>query len=313
MATILVSHGVPAEGFKLLEGHNLVIPAPLSSFSKDELKEKIAEADAIVAVGKLPRETIQAGKKLKIIANYGAGYDNVDIQAAAECGIPVTNIPHTVTYDTAELAIGLMMAVSRRIGEMTVRMRQEVPESLFGVGRHMGRSLRGQTLGIIGCGRIGRQTAQIAKALGMKVLGYSRRGADPETVQPADLETLLRESDIISLHCPLTDETRGLIGKEAIEKMKDGVMIINTARGPVVDAQALTEALKSGKVAGAGLDVFPREPHVPQEFLELPNVVCTPHIGSNTSQTRDEMARACSRQILDVLAGKRPENIVNGL
>lgn len=313
MATILITHGIPAEGFKALDGHHVIMPAPLTAYTPEELLALIPECEAVVAGGKLPGDVIRAGKRLRIIANYGAGYDGVDVCAAAECGVPVTNIPDTVTHDTAELAIGLMLAVSRRIGEMNLRLRSEAPETLFGMGRCMGASLRGRTLGIVGCGRIGSCTAQMAKALGMRVLGYSRRGADPAVAEPADLPTLLASADVVSLHCPLTDETRGLIDRAALAAMKPGAMLINTARGGVVDHDALLEALRSGHLLGAGLDVFPEEPHIPAALLQLDNVVCTPHIGTNTRQTRAEMAAACSRQILDVLEGKRPVNIVNGL
>ena len=313
MATILITHGIPAEGFRLLEGHKIIMPAPLAAYSMEELKALIADADAVVAGGKLPGDVIRAGAKLRIIANYGAGYDGVDWRTAAECGVSVTNIPDTVTRDTAELAIALMLAVSRRVGEMNLRLRSEPPETLFGMGRHMGRSLRGQTLGVVGCGRIGRCTARLAAALGMRVLGYSRSGADASVCEPVDLPTLLRESDVVSLHCPLKEDTRGLIGTDAFRQMKRGAILINTARGAVVDTDALLAALDDGTLSGAGLDVYPDEPHIPQALLARDNVVCTPHIGTNTEQTRREMAEACSRQILDVLAGKRPENIVNGL
>ena len=313
MATILITHGIPAEGFRLLAGHEIIMPEPLAAYSMEELAELISGADAVVAGGRLPGDVIRRGAKLRIIANYGAGYDGVDVRAAAECGVPVTNIPDTVTRDTAELAIGLMLAVSRRIGEMNLRLRSEPSRTLFGMGRHMGRSLRGQTLGIVGCGRIGRCTARLAAALGMRVLGYSRSGADASVCDPVDLPTLLREADVVSLHCPLKEDTRGLMDAAAFRQMKQGAMLINTARGAVVDTQALLDALDSGKLSGAGLDVYPDEPQIPAELLARDNVVCTPHIGTNTEQTRFEMAEACSRQILDALAGKRPESIVNGL
>ncbi len=196
---------------------------------------------------------------------------------------------------------------------MNLRMRKEAPEGLFGMGKYMGTSLRGMTLGIIGCGRIGSRVAALAKAFGMQVMGYSRHGCDPAVATPVSLEELLKTADMISLHCPLTAETRSLINADAFAKMKDGVMLINTARGAVVDTEALVAALESGKVSFAGLDVFPQEPHVPKALLQFDNVVCTPHVGTNTALTRFEMAEACSRQILDVFSGKRPEHIVNGL
>lgn len=313
MATILITRGLPPEGFAVLSGHNIIAPPLLEAFSEDELLRHIPDADAVVAASALSRRVISAGGKLKIIANYGAGYDSVDIRAAAEMGIPVTNIPEAVTRDTAELTLGLMLAVSRRIGEMNLRLRQEEPESLFGTGRHMGFSLHGRTLGIIGCGRIGARVAELARAFGMHVIGYSRRGVDPSVAESVSMDALLARADIITLHCPLTDETRGLIGQDAFARMRPGTMFINTSRGAVADHDALLAALDRGIIAGAGLDVFPDEPHIPEALLRHPNVVCTPHIGTNTHQSRREMAHACSLQLLDALAGRRPENIVNGL
>ena len=313
MATILITHGIPTAGLESLAGHEIIIPAPLTAYSMDELMALIPRANAVIAGGKLPGDVIRAGQQLKIIANYGAGYDGVDVAAAAQCGVPVTNIPETVTDATAELAIGLMLAVSRRIGEMNLRLRHEDSASLFGMGRYMGSTLRGRTLGIIGCGRIGSRVAEMAKALGMRVIAYSRRGVAADVAENADLPTLLATADIVSLHCPATAETRHLMDAAAFARMKNGAILINTARGAVVDHDSLTEALHSGKLFGAGLDVFPEEPRIPAELLTMDNVVCTPHVGSNTAQTRAGMAAACARQILDVLDGKRPENIVNGL
>lgn len=308
MPVILITHGVPAEGFSTLKDCRLLIPAPLQAFTEAELIKHIENADAVVACGKLPRHIIHAGKKLRIIANYGAGYDDVDITAAAECGVPVTNIPDTVTQDTAELAVGLMLSTARRIGEMNLRLRREAAESLFGMGRYMGRSLRGQTLGIVGYGRIGRQTAALAKALGMHVIFH-----DPAQPQSLPLQEVLHNADILSLHCPANAHTRHLINAVAFAQMKRGAILINTARGAVVDYGALLQALDQGILSGAGLDVYPDEPHIPAALLQRDNVVCTPHIGTNTVETRFAMAQACAQQILDVFAGKRPQNIVNGL
>lgn len=313
MATILITHGIPTVGLERLSGHEIIIPAPLTAFTMEELMALIPKADAVIAGGKLPGDVIRTGEKLRIIANYGAGYDGVDIAAAAACGVPVTNIPETVTDATAELAIGLMLAVSRRIGEMNLRLRREDSVNLFGMGRYMGNTLRGRTLGIIGCGRIGGRVAEMAKALGMRVLAYSRRPVPAHIAEYTDLPTLLATADVISLHCPSTPETRHLLDAAAFAQMKDGALLINTARGAVVDHDALADALRSGKLAGAGLDVFPEEPRIPAELLAMDNVVCTPHVGSNTAQTRADMAAACARQILDALTGKRPENIVNGI
>ena len=313
MATILITHGIPTAGLEALSDHKIIIPAPLAAYSMEELRNLIPQADAVIAGGKLPGDVICAGEKLRIIANYGAGYDGVDITAAAERGIPVTNIPDTVTNATAELAIGLMLTVSRRIGEMNLRLRREDSAGLFGMGRYMGQTLQGRTLGIIGCGRIGARVAEVARALGMRVIAHSRRPVPANIAENADLQTLLAAADVVSLHCPSTPETHHLLNAERFAAMKDGAILINTARGAVVDHAAMAEALRSGKLAGAGLDVYPEEPRIPSELLAMDNVVCTPHVGANAAQTRADMASACARQILDALAGKRPENIVNGI
>lgn len=313
MATILITHGIPTEGLEALQGHEIIMPAPLAAYTMEELRALIPQADVVIAGGKLPGDVVRAGKKLRIIANYGAGYDGVDIAAAAACGVPVTNIPDTVTDATAELAIGLMLAVSRRIGEMNLRLRSEPSEALFGMGRYMGNTLQGRALGIIGCGRIGKRVAQIAGALGMRVMAYSRHAVSGEIAQNCDLPMLLSTADVISLHCPLNDGTRNLLDAAAFSRMKPGAIVINTARGGVIDHAALADAIRAGRLAGAGLDVYPDEPQIPTELLALENVVCTPHVGANTAQTRAMMAEACARQILDALAGRKPENVVNGI
>lgn len=313
MATILVNYGLPDGGLELLEGHKVLMPEKMKTFSHDEVMALLPECDAVLAASRFDAEMIAAAPKLKIIANYGAGYDAIDWKEAAAHGVPVTNIPATVTEATAETAFALMLAVYRRVGEMNLRMRLEQPESLFGLGRDMGFNLRGQTLGIFGAGRIGSCMAGMAKAFGMHVIGYSRRGADPAVMEPVSFDELIERSDVLSLHCPLQDSTRGIISREVINRMKPGAVLINTARGAVVDTDALCDAVESGRLFGASLDVYPDEPHVPQRLLGLKRVVLTPHLGSNTMQTRRIMAEACSRQILDALEGKRPENIVNGL
>ena len=235
MATILVTHGIPAEGFSLLSGEKIVIPKPLMQFSTDELAALIPAADAVVACGALPGEIIRRGRKLRIIAGYGAGYDGVDVRAAAECGIPVTNLPDTVTDSTAELAIGLMLAVSRRIGENSLRAREEAPENLFGMGRSMGRSLRGQMLGLLGCGRIGKRTAEIAAAFGMRCIGYSRHGVNHPQVESVPLPELLAQSTRQFDHADPTASAAPLAG----------------LRGAILGAAALPGGIALPQTAGA--------------------------------------------------------------
>lgn len=303
LSHIVVTHGVP-DGFALLRTHALHMPPPLTAFTREELMRLMPDADAVVACGALDGELIRSAKHLKVIANYGSGYDAVDIAATRDCGVPVTNIPDITAEATAELAIGLLLSVARRIGEMNLRLRREAPPALFDMGREMGMTLRGKTLGVIGMGRIGSRVAEIARTLGMNVIGMERGG---------DMDSILRQADAITLHCPLNDHTRGLIGARELALMKPDTLLINTARGPVVDHDALADAILAGHIAGAGLDVFPDEPRVPRRLIDLERVVLTPHVGTNTAETRLAMAEACSRVILDVFAGKRPENIVNGL
>lgn len=311
MATILVTHGIPAEGFAALHAHEIIIPPPLSRFTHEELLRLMPQADAVVACGALPGDVIRCGKKLRLIANYGAGYDGVDVRTATECGIFVTNLPDTVAECTAELALGLMLAVSRRIGENNCLLRQGAPEECFGMGLRMGRMLRGQTLGLIGCGRIGGRVGEMASALGMRVVAYTPSGVRHPLIQPMEMEMLLQTADIVSLHCPLTPQTRGMMGRRQLQQMKAGAMLINTARGAVVDMDALADMLACGHLSGAGLDVYPDEPHVPARLTQLPQAVLTPHIGANTQQVRTQMAQECAAQILDALAGKRPAHVLN--
>ena len=313
MATILISHGLPTAGMEMLDGHEILIPAPLEAFTREEMLALLPRADAVIAAGELDGEMIRAGTRLKLIANYGAGYDRVDVKAAAACGVMVTNIPEQVADATAELTIGLMLAASRRIGEMNLRLRQETPETLFGMGRNMGLSLRGRTLGILGMGRIGSRVAVMARALGMEIIAHNRHGADPALARSVSLEELRTASDVVSIHCPLTPETQGLVDRAFLMGMKPGSILVNASRGAIVDNDALADALAQRHLSAAGLDVYPDEPHIPPRLLALPQCVLTPHHGSNAADTREAMLRAISGQILDVLAGRRPVNIVNGL
>lgn len=313
MANIVVTAGIPQSWLTPLSGHQVILPAPKTGMKPEELALHLPEADAIIAIGPLNGDQIRMAKKARIIANYGAGYDKVDIQAAAEMGIPVTNLTDSTAEATAELAFGLMLDVTRRISETNLRFRQEPSRPIFGMGASTGRTLRGQTLGLIGVGYIGKCMARMAKAFGMHVIGYSRRGADPAVCTPVSLEELLSTSDVVSLHCPLTPETENLMNRDRIFSMKQGAILINTARGPVVDNQALAEAVAQGHLRGAGLDVFPHEPEIPAAYLPLSTVVMTPHIGTDAADIRQEMAHVCCSQVLDALQGKRPAHIVNGL
>ncbi len=311
MADIIITVGVPREGFSLLAGHTLHIPDDGQEFTREELMELVPKADAIIACKSLCGDVIRAGKRLKIVANYGSGYNAIDIQAAAECGIPVTNTPEETAEATAEMTIGLMMAVVRRIGEMNLRMREPHAEAYFTMGYEMSHTLRGKHLAIIGMGHIGSEVRRVAEAMGMTVTGLRRRDVTG-SLRDA-VADVIRDADIVSLHCPLNDETRCLMDADMLSRMKQGSYLINAARGAVIDSNALADALGNGHLAGAGLDVYPDEPHIPECLKQYHNVVLTPHHSANTVETRRAMAEACSRQVLDALSGNRPKNIVNGL
>ena len=314
MAKIIVTYGVPTDGFSALAGHELVIPPSGAAFSREELLDLLPEADAVLACTALDGELIAAGKKLRLIVCYGAGYDAIDVAAATARGIPVVNTPECVTMPTAELAIALITALARRLVELNALMHTRPPRELFGLGRRMGTSLEGAVLGVVGMGRIGGKVADFGRLMGMRVL-YTARTPKPERDALGDtyvpLEKLMSESDFVTLHCPHTPQTQGLISREMLARMKPTAFLINTARGPIVDEAALIEALRAHRIAGAALDVFAGEPDINPAFAALDNVLLTPHAGSNTLYARNEMARGASRRILDRLAGRIPENLLN--
>ena len=310
--TVVITHAIPKPGLeRLYEECRVFYPEHASVYSDEELMEILPECDAVLAGGALTREMIGCAKKLKIISNYGAGYDRVDVDAADEAGVIVTNIPDSTTYSTAELAFALMISTYRRIAELDRMLRTQPSRNAFGMGKHMGHNLFGATLGIVGMGRIGGKLAEMAKAFGMKVIYHNRRKIEGMEDGWRELNDLLSEADIVSINCPLTEGTRGLIGKEQFAAMKPGAVLVNTSRGGVVDTDALIDALKSGKLGGAGIDVYPNEPEVPEELKAFENVVLTPHIGTNTHEAREGMAAAAAERIFAVRDGKTPENIVN--
>lgn len=272
----------PAELHKAVEGAAAVV-----SMLHDRIDASVAEA---------------AGPDLRVVANVAVGYDNIDVPALTERGVLVTNTPGVLTDATADLAFGLLLALTRRIAEGDRLLRARQPWS-FHLGFMLGTGLQAKTLGIIGPGQIGRAMAKRAEAFGMHVVYCGR--SDPK-------EELLRTADVVSLHCPLTPETRHLIDADALKLMKPTAVLLNTTRGPVVDEAALAEALLSRQIAGAALDVFENEPDVEPRLLELDNVVLTPHLGSATVETRTEMALLAARNVAAVLTGNEPINPVRG-
>ena len=233
---------------------------------------------------------------LRLVANFGAGYDALDVTACRERGVVVTNTPDVLTDATADLALGLILAVRRRIVEGDRLLREGRWRSQWSAGPFLGRDLGGSTLGIVGMGRIGSAVARRAEAFGMRVVQHSRTGGIP-------LDELLGEADVVSLHAPLTPDTERLLSRERLGLLRDGATLVNTARGALVDEDALVEELESGRIS-AGLDVFVHEPRVPERLLGLPNVVLTPHIGSATEETRAAMTRIVVDNIHAVARGE---------
>jgi glyoxylate reductase len=243
----------------------------------------------------------QAGPQLKVVANYGVGINNIDLEAAKRRGVLVANTPDVLTNTTAELAISLMLALLRRVAEGDRLLRRGEPWE-FSLEFMLGESIDGKVLGIIGGGRIGRETARLAEAFGARTI-YVGRG---ESLTP-----LLEQADIVSLHCPFTDDTYHLINDAALAQMRPTAILVNTARGPIVDERALVEALRAGAIAGAALDVFEFEPAVTAELLAMENVVLTPHLGSATRKTREAMGMLAVGAIRSVLIdGQPPPNTV---
>ena len=299
-----------------LKDWNVIFPEG-KKFEEEDFLNEIIDADVIVSVfgHKLNNSMLDKAEKLKMIANYGAGYDNVDIDYCNKRGILVTNCPDPVTEPTAELAFGLMLAVVRNIVDMNIKLRSD--ERLqWGVMRNLSSTLVGKKIGIVGMGAIGKAIARRAVASGMDVYYHNRNRLQKEiesnynaTWLPFD--ELLKQSDIVSLNVPLTSETIGLIGERELKLMKKSAFLINTARGAVIKEQELIIALKNGEIAGAGLDVFENEPKIPIELFELPNVVLMPHLGSATMEAREEMSRVVAHNIATAYNGIVPPNIVN--
>ena len=312
---VVVTHPIPEAGIAALyERYDVIYPEGRAAYTEEELAAILPDCEAVLACGPMPRALIEKAAKLRIISNYGAGYDRVDVDAADERGMIVTNIPDSTTESTAELSFALLIDVYRRIAELDAMLRSDAPENAFGMGKHMAHNLAGSTLGIVGMGRIGRRLSDMARAFGMNTLYHNRHRLDESLEKGArfcSLDELLAASDAVSVNCPLTPETRGLIGAREIALMKPTAVIINTSRGGTIDYDALIDALENGRLCGAGLDVFPDEPHVPARLLALRSVVLTPHVGTNTHEARKAMAEAASERIIDVLEGRTPKNIVN--
>ncbi|NJD33017.1 MAG: D-glycerate dehydrogenase [Gammaproteobacteria bacterium] len=314
--TIVVAPPIFPDVLEELRRHARVVDnqsgTPLDAMT---LAARLAEADGLLAFALNPvtAEVLAAAPGLRVVANIGVGYDNIDVAACNSRGVIVTNTPGVVDDATADLAFGLMLAAARRIveGDRFVREGSWTPKAQL----PMGLDVHHRTLGIVGFGRIGRAIARRAVGFDMTVLYHNRRRleAGEETtlgVSYASLEDLLEKADFIVLQVPGTAETRHLIGAAELARMKRTAVLVNTARGGVVDEQALVEALKRGRIAAAGLDVFEGEPDVNPDLRNLPNVVLAPHVGSATLATRHAMVWRAARNLLAVLAGQEPPDRV---
>lgn len=317
---IYITRAVPGVTLEILRsslaGARVEVNPRDSNLSRDEIAVAAKGADAVICTLADPMDAALIGRlapPMRVLATYAVGTNNIDLQAARELGVTVCNTPGVLTDATAEVAVGLILACARRFGEgerLTRGDRFTGWAPLF----HRGQGVYGKTLGIVGAGRIGyRVAATMRHGFGCRVLYASRnRHSDWDEHLGAThtgLESLLQESDFVSLHCPLTPQTRHLLDERRIGLMKPTAVLVNTARGPVVDETALVHALRQGVIAGAGLDVYEEEPRLAPGLAALENVVLLPHIGSATVETRDEMGRLCAQAVVGVLQGRVPPNV----
>ncbi len=311
MAKILVAFDTVDEGFERLSAqHHLIRPPHGRDFSQDELKELIVDADVLCSVFDIPvsAELMSRGTKLALVANYAVGYNNIDLDYARAHQIAVTNTPHAVVIPTAELAMSLLLSCSRRSAELDRLLREQEGRVSLGRLGLMGYDLYGKTIGIVGYGNIGGAVAERCRAFGMKVL-YYKRSRLPEELERArgleyvPLDELLSRSHVVSLHTPYTPASHHQIGARELALMPQGAILINTARGSIVDEDALIEALRSGHLASAGLDVF-EDRDVPRPgLLAMPQVVMTPHVGTQTYDARVAMVEELASNVLGFLSG----------
>lgn len=285
------------------------------SLSADEMIGKLKGVDVLMPtlVPQISAKVIESCPQLKMVANIAVGYDKVDIVAATKAGVLVTNTPGVLDETCADFAFGLMLASARRIAEADRFIRSGQFEG-WKSQLLLGQDIYKKTIGIIGFGRIGQAVARRAAGFGMRILYLAHRKGMTQTdlpAEPVDLDTLLRQSDFISLHCPLNKETHHLIGESQFAKLKPNCILINTARGAVIDEKALVKALEAKQLAGCGLDVFENEPAITAELLQMENVVLAPHVASATMETRAKMTQLASDSVIQALAGTLPKTAVN--
>jgi glyoxylate reductase len=312
LALFVVTNRIPDSALELLRAQGEVRVAESSAaLAREELLTLVGGADAILAMlfDRVDEEFLDAaGPQLRCVANIAVGFDNIDLAAAVGRGVLLANTPGVLDDATADLALALILASRRRLGEGERLVRSGRPWT-WGMSFMLGADLRGKRLGVVGLGNIGARVAERARAFGMTIAYHGRHEAPVDRVatleaQRLELDELLASSDVVSLHCPLTEETRHLIGARELELMKPTATLVNTARGPVVDEAALARALREGRIAAAGLDVYEHEPSVEPGLLDLENVVLSPHLGSATVETRTAMAELAARNAIAALRGE---------
>ncbi len=318
MKKVLVTYNMFREGYaELMKTSNVTFPPEgRESFTYEEVLALIPQYDALQSMFNFPvdKQLLDTGVKLQIVSNYAVGYDNIDVAYATQKNIQVTNTPDPVTEPTADQAMGLLLATSRRISELDRRLRKG--EVVVGLLNNLGHSLYGKTIGIVGMGRIGQALARRAVAAGMQVIYHNRRPVEASieaqySANYVSMNELLATADIVSINAPHTPETHHLIGEEAFAKMKSSAIVINTARGALIDEKALVKALQEKRIWGAGLDVFEHGDYPLPELLEMDNVVLNPHTGTQTFEVRNEMTYHVSRNILNFFAGRGEVACVN--
>jgi len=318
VAKIVVTGKIPEVALeKLKKSHEVISWGEETPISRDEMLKRVSGANVIVSLltEKIDEEVLaSAGNDLKAVCNVAVGYNNIDVAACKNKNVLVTNTPGVLTDATADIAMALILMTTRRLSEGERVIRNQDPWA-WGMFYMLGSSIQNQTLGILGMGQIGIATALRAKSFGMKII-YTRRNRLDEKIekelsaQYVSLDELLQQSDIVSLHCPYSTETHHLISDAQLSKMKKTSYLINTARGPIVNEEALANALINKTIAGAGLDVYENEPKVNEKLLKLDNVVLLPHLGSATVETRTAMATTAANNALEILSGNKPLNPV---
>lgn len=317
-AKVFITRGVFDEVVTWLKGHAQVEGnASDHVLSPDELKAAARDADGVVSLltDRIDAAVLEAWPRVRVIANFAVGYNNIDLDAATERGVLVTNTPGVLTETTADFAWCLLMATARRVVEAD-RFTREGRFTAWGPRMLLGHDVFGKTLGVVGFGRIGQAVARRASGFGMRILFYDAQPVPGEIAaelgaEPASLEKILRESDFISLHVPLLPETHHLLDDDAFGKMKPNCIVVNTSRGPVVEEKALVRALEQGRISGAGLDVYEREPQIEDGLLGSDRVVLAPHIASASHETRLRMCMMAAENLVAGLQGERPPNLVN--